>query len=70
MTTKVRALSLVAAHLGTDLTSLRCSGTRLRWRGLEGGDHVVQDHRGRCYRVDLVLESVCLRVGVMPACCL
>ena len=66
MTTRVRALGLVASHLGTTLTDLRAAGRRLAYRGVLGGDHVISDHRGRTYQVDLVLETVSLCVGVPP----
>jgi len=68
LTSQVRATSLVAFFLGSDLTTLRCEGRRLRWHGLNGGDHVVSDHRGRVYLVDLVCETVALNVGCYPAC--
>lgn len=68
LTSQVKAQSLVAAHLGSDMTSLRCSGQRVIWRGMEGGGEHVVSHQGRAYRVDLVLGTVTLRVGTVPEC--
>ena len=54
---KVNALSLVARTLGSTLTDLRGRGLRLRYAGCVGGDHIVIDHMGRKWRVDLVLGA-------------
>lgn len=39
---------------------------RLRYLGYTGGDHVLRDSAGRCWRVDLVTETVALCVGLLP----
>jgi hypothetical protein len=47
----------------------RVNGLNIRWRGMESGDHVVTVGAKRVYRVDLVINSVQLRVGNIPDCC-
>jgi len=47
----------------------RVKGLNIRWRGMEGGDHVVTVGAKSVYRVDLVINSVQLRVGTIPECC-
>jgi hypothetical protein len=69
LTTQVQAQSAVCAHLGTDLTMARVQGRNICWRGMESGDHVVTVNNKTVYRVDLVINSVSLRVGTVPACC-
>ena len=69
LTTQIQAQSAVCAHLGTDLTMARVQGLNIRWRGMESGDHVVTVNNKTVYRVDLVIDSIALRVGAIPACC-
>ena len=69
ITTQIAAQAAVCAHLGTDLTMARVKGLNVRWRGMESGDHVVTVGAKRVYRVDLVINSVQLRVGTIPDCC-
>lgn len=75
LTAKVRAMSAVAHHLGTDLTTERGKRdngehfTKFTWWCFEGGSHVVRAGVGleaRFFSVDLVLGEVALRVGLMP----
>jgi hypothetical protein len=69
VTSQIAAQAAVCAHLGTDLTMARVQGLNIRWRGMESGDHVVTVDAKRIYRVDLVINSVQLRVGTIPECC-
>ena len=69
VTNQIQAQSAVCAHLGTDLTMARVQGFSIRWRGMESGDHVVTVNNKTVYRVDLVVNSISLRVGTIPACC-
>jgi hypothetical protein len=69
ITTQIAAQAAVCTHLGTDLTMARVNGLNIRWRGMESGDHVVTVGAKRVYRVDLVINSVQLRVGNIPDCC-
>ena len=68
MTSKIQAQAAVCAHLGTDLTMARVQGFNIRWRGMESGDHVITVNNKTVYRVDLVVNSISLRVGTIPAC--
>jgi hypothetical protein len=47
----------------------RAQGLYIRWRGMESGEHVVTVNNEAVYRVDLVINSILLRVGTIPACC-
>jgi hypothetical protein len=69
ITAQIAAQAAVCAHLGTDLTMARAKGLNIRWRGMESSDHVVTVGAKRAYRVDLVINSVQLRVGTIPECC-
>jgi ABC-type taurine transport system substrate-binding protein len=69
ITTQITAQAAVCAHLGTDLTMARANGLNIRWRGMESGSHVVTVGAKRAYLVDLVINSVDLRVGAIPKCC-
>ena len=69
ITSQIAAQAAVCAHMGTDLTMARVKGLNIRWRGMEGGDHVVTVGAKSVYRVDLVINSVQLRVGTIPECC-
>lgn len=69
ITNQIQAQAAVCAFLGTDLTMARANGLDIRWRGTESGDHVVTVNNQKVFRVDLVLNSVSLRVGVIPECC-
>jgi hypothetical protein len=69
LTNQIQAQSAVCAHLGTDLTMARVQGLNIRWRGMESGDHVITVNNKTVYRVDLVVNSVSLRVGTIPSCC-
>ena len=69
LTNQIQAQSAVCAYLGTDLTMARAQGLNIRWRGMESGDHVVTVNNKTVYRVDLVVDSISLRVGTIPACC-
>lgn len=69
MTAQLNAQSAVCAHLGTDLTMARVQGLNIRWRGMESGEHVVTVNNETVYRADLVINSISLRVGTIPACC-
>jgi hypothetical protein len=69
LTAQIQAQSAVCAHLGTDLTMARAQGLYVRWRGMESGEHVVTVNNEAVYRVDLVINSILLRVGTVPACC-
>ena len=66
---QIQAQAVVCAHLGTDLTMARVQGLNIRWRGMESGDHVITVNNKTVYRVDLVVNSISLRVGTIPACC-
>jgi hypothetical protein len=68
ITNQIQAQSAVCAHLGTDLTMARVQGFSIRWRGMESGDHVVTVNNKTVYRVDLVVNTVSLRVGTIPVC--
>ena len=69
LTNQIQAQSAVCAHLGTDLTMARVERLNIRWRGMESGDHVVTVNNKTVYRVDLVVNSISLRVGTIPTCC-
>jgi hypothetical protein len=69
LSAQIAAQAAVCAHLGTDLTMARVKGLNIRWRGMESGDHVVTVGNKRAYVVDLVINSVELRVGTIPECC-
>ena len=69
ITTQIASQAAVCAHMGTDLTMARANGLNIRWRGMESGDHVVTVGAKRAYLVDLVINSVQLRVGTIPKCC-
>lgn len=69
LTNQIQAQSAVCAHLGTDLTMARVQGLNIRWRGMESGDHVITVNNKTVYRVDLVVNSISLRVGTIPSCC-
>ena len=69
ITNQIQAQAAVCAFLGTDLTMARANGLNIRWRGTESGDHVVTVNNQKVFLVDLVLNSVALRVGTIPACC-
>jgi hypothetical protein len=69
ITAQIAAQAAVCAHLGTDLTMAKAMGINIRWRGMESGDHLVTVGAKRAYRVDLVINSVQLRVGTIPECC-
>jgi len=47
----------------------RVERLNIRWRGMESGDHVVTVNNKTVYRVDLVVNSISLRVGTIPTCC-
>jgi hypothetical protein len=68
ITNQIQAQAAVCAHLGTDLTMARVHGFSIRWRGMESGDHVVTVNNKTVYRVDLVVNSISLRIGTIPAC--
>lgn len=41
-------------------------GTRGRWLGITGGEHIFRARDGRVFSVDLVVNKVTLCVGLMP----
>ncbi len=59
MTTKIRALSMVASILCSDLNSLRADGRRLFWCECTGGEHRVREaDTSAAWSVDLVTGTV------------
>ena len=69
---RARAMLAVAHHLGTGPTNERArrangerGALRFHWWCCEGGDHIVRAG-DRFFAVDLVCNTVMLRVGTMP----
>ena len=69
LASQIQAQAAVCAYLNTDLTMARVQGLNIRWRGMESGCHVVTVNNQKVYVVDLVINSVFLRVGTIPVCC-